>query len=211
MGCYYDIMSDMLCSRRAFLAGMSAFIVSACVDPKLRLGADSVSLSGRHFVVGGEKDVFVADIAAQTLRITQVNFKTHSFLPHPHDPDKIWAIERWGPNIAEIDCRECRVTHSFHGPEKTWFFGHGVAAPGSDLIFISSVSLDTGRGHLLGYDVRTRKLVADVDVASGTLHECHALPDGTALIASSGASGLNMALPELGARLEPTALIRSIC
>ncbi|MBI1274100.1 MAG: DUF1513 domain-containing protein [Alphaproteobacteria bacterium] len=194
----------MLCSRRAFLAYMSAFAVTACAGP-MRF-ADSFSTE-RRLLVSGPDCIFAFDLATRELAVIQTGFLTHSFLPHTDDPEMVLAIERWGRRAAEINLADATLTRRLTSPEKMWFFGHGIKPAGGDTVYISGVSFENGHGYLMGYDARSLEPIVKHDVANTNIHECHILPDGTAMVASSGVTGRVTSFFEDGKRVEPAALV----
>jgi hypothetical protein len=200
-------MGGML-SRRAFLQHLSLGMGLALSGVPLPLfGAESAAQ--RYYIVGADiNSACHIDLRDQKIREVPIGFSAHSFVPHPNDPYLAIGVQKWGPSAAVIDFKKEKVLHSLARPKGTEFYGHGVFFREKNAFFVGRVELESGQGHLIGYDADTFKEVYDYPVTVGGLHDCHLLPDRTLLLASSG---IKPAGPGGGAirgqRLEASGLV----
>jgi hypothetical protein len=163
--------------------------------------AQAGTFSGRRLVTATGQVAAIIDLEA--LRITHIplGFIPHSFVQSPKNPDRVWAIkmESWAatlpiskeemgqPWAAEMDLREQKVLQNLYLPETSGLSGHGFFTADAAVLFIPRIDMEKGSIYLTGYEANDcRKIVADYPVAPGTVHDSRLLPDGTAMVASSG-------------------------
>jgi hypothetical protein len=199
----------MFLTRRQFLNGLTA---AALAGPWLLpppLLASSFSDKPGYLVTNAGTKACLIDLMSNNVIAVQLDFKAHSFVQHPRRPARFLAIEKWGPNCAEVDFFERRVTRTVKCPDGFWFYGHGVSYEEGNAFFITRVDMKTGLGHLVAYDRETYVPGIDYQVAPGGLHECHMLPDQTLLVTSYGVRsyGDSDKSPEYGKRVAKTALL----
>lgn len=174
------------CSRRHFMHMMAGIAVSAMLPPVTAL-AESAQ---KRLVVGFAPDkVAVIDVATMTATNLNIGFPAHSYVPIAHEPNRVWAIEKWGRHAAEIDIRQAQVLRRIECPSGSQFYGHGLYWPKKNLLLISCVNEAKNEGQLAGYDYDSLKPVASFIATAGTLHECRLISDDMAMVGCSGLGG----------------------
>jgi hypothetical protein len=175
-------------SRRAFLQGSAAIASTAALAGLMPKWAGAATHPYLITSKGRKKQTSLVAISLLSGGAITVplGFEPHSFLQHPRHPNRIWAIEKWGANAAEIDLHEGQVRKVLRCPSNKQFYGHGLFAADGTTLFIVRVDLTKGIGHLVGFDTATYQQVEDYQVTVGGLHDSQLLPDGTMLVTSSG-------------------------
>jgi hypothetical protein len=176
----------MLFSRRTFLKHLSMGASLMLASSPLSLLAAPSPSRRRYYLVSAQNQAFQIDLQKGTTNIVDISFNAHSYIVHPDHPSFVLGIEKWGASAAFIDLKKPAVVHAFNSPKGTEFYGHGVFLREKNAFFVTRVEMESGQGHLVGYDADTYKEVFDYPVTPGGLHECHLLPNRTLLVASSG-------------------------
>jgi len=174
-------------TRREMLFG-GAMLASATLVPKF---LESAYAGRQRYVVAsvGEKNkgrITIMSLQTGGTRSVHVGFEPHSFLQHPRYPNRIWAVEKWGVNVVELDVAEGKVIQRIVCSGDKQFYGHGFFAADGSTLFVVRVDTHTGLGHLAGYDTTSYRQIEDYQVTIGGLHDSQLLPDGTLLLTSSG-------------------------
>jgi hypothetical protein len=194
----------MQLSRRGFLAGLGLVALGALDVVPAMAGAGR----GPLLLTGAGNGAAIFSLAAQRGRHVPLKFMPHGFFYHPSLPHQAMAVEKWGTHAALIDIDDAKLIRELDSPAGMAFYGHGVYAADGRTLFITRVDYANGQGYLAGYDPETLKEKSAFQVAPGGLHESHLLPDGTALVTSSGIRPNNPADPQAGPRVAPSALLR---
>lgn len=196
---------DAVCTRRQFMAFIATAAAAGAVFHPFRVMAAGAGVRN-CLVVGAAKGGAMIDLASRKIVQIPLDFHPHSFMQHPNHPMKFIGIEKWGPNAAEVDF-ETRQVRALDKSDTWHYYGHGIYDEKKNAIFITRVNKSTGLGHLIGFDPDTYAVVEDYQVAAGGLHECHALPGRQVMFASSGIRAADYSMPQLGPRMESTALV----
>jgi hypothetical protein len=203
-------------SRRHLLKSVPMLAGAAMLGFPL-FPADAAAAPEQSLVAGEGASVSIVNLASGKRVNAPLGFMPHSFVQHPRERHKVWAIERWDYaktnvkeafSVAEVDMRTGTTLRQFNVPEGSGFFGHGFFAPAGDVLFISRVDIDAGKGYLTGYDVGTFKSVANFEIQLGSVHECQLLEDGTLMAVCSGVRPLKGHSHLEGIRVEKGALFR---
>lgn len=199
-------------SRRDILKATGAGIVAGAASLRLPFPAlAEAAAQGGFLFTGGEinKDsqAMACRVALgdESLRLVSLDFHPHSFCPFPGETARAVAIEKWGEHAAVVDFDEQRVTGMITADPETNFYGHGVFTPKKDAIFITQFDRAKGKGHLVGYDAKTFRKVAQYDAAPAGLHECRMSTRNTFMAASMGV--YQWKGQKYGKRVEQTSLV----
>jgi hypothetical protein len=137
-------------SRRSFLwQSVSAAVGGLCGSSLWARGSAAAPAhaslpSGEYFLIGdgtrGNESLLAAPSAPRPARVRiwrpgqhaireiALPFLPHAFAAHPSAPQRVFAFEKWGTHMAELDLREMapvRITQAQAGRR---FFGHGVCS-----------------------------------------------------------------------------------
>ena len=184
------------CSKES-AAGLSSFPLWA---------ADAASNITDYLVVGSEMSASLVNLNKRTYQGLHLGFYPHSFIPHPDGGHKYLAVEKWGPQCAEVNFKTGKVKKIPSGKGFS-FYGHGVYIKEKKLFFVTRVDTKTGKGHFIGYDPHSYKIQADYPVTPGGLHECHRASDNTYWVTSSGIHADDYGNPQKGKRVAMSSLI----
>ena len=195
----------MMFSRRHFLELLVGSAAMGMMPPLAAFG----QTMRRTLVTGIEPDMACAvDLNSLKANCFKIGFPAHSFVPVPHEPDRVWGVEKWGTHAAEIDIRKGEVLRRIESPEGSQFYGHGVFWAKKNLLLISRVDIAKSEGQLAGYDYATLKQVASYIATPGALHECHLVSDDAALVTNGGIkTGVDYA-PRQGPYIERSGLVK---
>lgn len=107
-----------------------------------------------------------------------------------------------------VDIGDAAVVKLFTAQDDRWFFGHGTVYADSRVVLASEVSRTTYKGHLVGYDLDTHRIVMAPQVTDGWIHDVKMLPDKQVLIAHSGLGGGPALGLKTGGRIKDSSLVR---
>ncbi len=128
----------------------------------------------------------IVNMDTYEVKAVPLTFLAHSFLQQPGEPDHVWAIEKWGKNIAKVDVKSAKIIQHIESPQDTLFYGHGFFWNNGRTIYVTSQDSHLKKGLLIGYDTETFKILTRFQVSSGGLHQCQAINDKIALFANTG-------------------------
>jgi hypothetical protein len=195
-----------MASRRDFLKSLVALAAAGASFHPLQLLAGTPQ-ERNCLIVGSDTSACLVDLEKFTAKRVDIGMRAHSFIPHPHNPMRFIAVEKWGPSSAEVDFEKStkRLLIADGGEE---FYGHGLYVKEKKAIFITRID-NAGLGYLTGYDPETYKILHNFQVTAGGLHECHRMADNSVMIASAGSRRPYRAGPrEPWAWVEHSALVR---
>jgi hypothetical protein len=174
--------------------------------------------SGRRLVTMTQRQAAIIDLDTLKFITIPLGFNPHSFVQNPRNPDRVWAVcmTTWANGIAdgtgsppavEMDLRERRIVQSVRLPGNQGLTGHGFFTPDGSVFFSVRLDVDKGFNYLTGFDAADcRKIVADYPLVSGGVHDSRLLPDGTAMMASSGMSVRGCEQPDVSERVRVTKM-----
>ena len=200
-------------TRRQFvhslLAGSANFAFPSFAIAETRPWSKFPSTAiGKRLIIGGRNRVHFID--SDTLEYhgnVYLDIHPHSFLLSPRRPNELWAIPRFlkkmdadGKPIEkgtkEYDARKSKavavdltsgeVVREIIAPEGSDFRGHAYFVPGTDIMFISGLNVDSHKGYLTGYDTSNGQEVEKFYAADATPHEAKYMPDDTVIYATAG-------------------------
>src|SRR5688572_10491062 len=109
-------------SRREFLKNSSLGVLSGLAFLQSPF-AFAESLSFTHDLVAGvrkkDSNGFVirrTDFATGKMQDLDISFEPHAFVQHPQLPERVWVIENFGGNAAEIDYRAGKIVQEIKLP-----------------------------------------------------------------------------------------------
>ena len=175
----------------------SSFIGQACAEEN----------SVRWLVTGKGKGAFLLNLKTKDFFEVPLGFDVHGFMRDPANPHRVWALEKWGTHAAEIDIPGKQALSEMQSPENAYFQGHGVFSQNGDRMFFTYRNLETGLGHLTGYDSQKRAPLFDTPFDASGVHDVHLFDKNTLVIAYSGLKAGPGVLPEKGVRVGSSALL----
>jgi hypothetical protein len=193
------------CSRRDFMGYMLALTASGAILQPIEALAEATA-PRESLIVGTDNSASLINLISHTVNQIVLSFKPHSFIQHPQVSSRFIAIEKWGPNAAEVDF-ETGSVKPLENDDTHHFYGHGFYQKQGNTVFISRVDKQTGLGYFTGYKLDDYTIINHYHVAPGGLHECRHLPDDTVMVTSSGIKADNYAAPQSGTRVAPSALL----
>jgi hypothetical protein len=202
------MLSCLSLSRRRFLQYVTQGALSAALYPTLSCFSEAHAAAVGKIVTGSMDSVYRVDLATQATKGILTGFCAHSFIADPENSEQVWAVEKWGSQAAMLDFSTGTVLQRLTCPAHTAFYGHGAYGPDRRTLFLTRLDLETGAGHVIGFDAEEARQVADYRIAPGFLHQCSLLPDGHMLTASSGIRTTLGMQPRQGPRVAPSSLIR---
>ncbi len=206
-------------TRREFTKALLAFSASSLLPFSVAhaAGEAALQMSPRKKLLVGSGHIFcVIDLEKnEVIKQVPLQYFPHSFLPEPKNPERVWSVQRRNYEMAKspvpmastepyisrasaVNIRTGEVELTVEAEANSGFRGHGLFASGGDVIFISRVEHESGKGYLTGYDVKDGKKVADYNVSPAGIHECRLLQDGTVLLATPGQKYKDYRNPKLG-------------
>lgn len=196
-------------SRRQFLLAGGATVVGLAAARALSFsdsGARRILVLGQY--IDDAHHVAAIDLKSGAHVRVAVPFKPHAFVQDPTHPTRIWTFEKWGPQAALVDIGDAAMVRLFTSQDERWFFGHGTVYADTRIVLVSEVSRATYKGHLVGYDMDTHRIVMAPQVTDGWLHDVKMLPDKQVLVAHSGLGGGVALGQKTGVRLGHASLVR---
>jgi hypothetical protein len=196
----------MLISRRELL---KATFFAATVAPFISTHDVLASLTSdsRAIIVGSDKSVCLINFNDFSVKRIELGFPPHGFVQHPDNPNQFVVVQKWGPGCASVDFSAGKVISQMDNANLDSFYGHGVYDPKTKNFFVTRVNKETKQGHLIGYEGKTFKKVADYQVTPGGLHDCHFLKDGRFVLASTGMQDMEYESDTRAHRVEKSALV----
>jgi hypothetical protein len=213
----------MFFSRRQVLkAAVGSAVLSLMGQIPFIHPAQSGVFSGRRLVtmMGPTHEAAIIDLDSLNFITIPLGFNPHSFVQNPRNPDRVWAVcmTTWtsdgsdgtgSPPAVEMDLRERKIVQSLRLPENHGLTGHGFFTPDGSVFFSVRLDVDKGFNYLTGFDAADcRKIVADYPLVPGGVHDSRLLPDGTAMISSSGMTFVRGNEPYAGVRVKKEELIQ---
>lgn len=177
-------MKNKLASRRFFLAQLSSFSLTACQLGALYSRKDI--LTPRRLILGYKGHLYVYSMNTGRFKDIIIGNDPHSFVPHPHDPNRIWAIGKWQKTAIEVDLNLGRVLRSIYAPQNSVFSGHAVFSKNAESIFLPANNRLRGKGEVLVYNSENGDLSSSLDAGVDSLHDCQLFSDDTLLLTSVG-------------------------
>lgn len=107
-------------------------------------------------------------------------FLPHAFVSHPNLPQRVFAFEKWGRHLAEIDLKALAVVRVTQARPGVRFFGHG--AHSGEYIYATQMDDARGRGLVAVMDTANHKLVRELETQGAFPHDCQWLPGSDTLL-----------------------------
>ena len=186
----------MVSRRQLLLSGLSLVGGAAALSalPGAQHLWQSITTPSRRVLLLGEQrgeQWYISALRLDTYYVHRVAlpFQPHSYVQDPDYSHRVWAIEKWGGNASLVDLHDLKIVRTIPPPEGSYFFGHGFFYPGTRIMFFSCVDRPLLQGGLLGVDADQFSVQQNFNMVRANVHDGKMLPDGTALIASSGSIG----------------------